>query len=133
GNHSDQQQQGTLALNYPGVQMATGKNVRWADAGNKGDFVLKPGATLFNGKVLPEVQPQFARPNPGRSFGGKIVIGDPSGDHHNEALVGLRDAKTGRGFLISFQRTTDTYGGRMDGQGHYQFEVIDILPDDAFS
>jgi len=132
-NLTNLEQHGTIAFNYPGIQMPEAKNARWADSGNKGDYILKQGAQPFDGKVLLETQPRFSRPNPGGPPGGKMVIGDPSEDGRPELLVGLRDGKTGRGFLLSFQRTAESYGGAMDGGGKYEWEVIDELSDDGFS
>ncbi len=56
-----------------------------------------------------------------------MVIADPSLDGHNEILVSLKDEQTQRGFLISFQRNTATYGGPIDGAGIYDYEIIDIF------
>ncbi|HWD18981.1 MAG TPA: GH116 family glycosyl-hydrolase [Verrucomicrobiae bacterium] len=132
-NTSDARQKGALALNYPGVQPSDAKNTRWADAGQKGDVLLKAGAPPFDGKMLPETQPAFTRPNPGSVPGGKMVIADLSQTGRPELLLAVRDRATDRGFLISMRRTAETFGKPMNGAGKYEYEIIDAIAHDGFS
>ena len=127
-NTGDAAREGTVAFNFPGFEKhrpLTGP-VQMANV-SPPERPYLPGAAPFDGKTLPEKQPTIARPNLGKSAGGRMVIADPSLDSRNEVLVGLKDALTGRGFLVSFQRNEATYGGAMDGSGVYDYEIIDIL------
>lgn len=127
-NSGDVPKTGTVAFNFPGFEKHRPLvGVSQMAPVSPPERPYQPGAAPFDGQTLPEKQPTIARPNSGKSAGGRMVIADPSWDGKNEVLVGLKDAQTGRGFLASFQRNDATYGKALDGSGEYDYEIIDIL------
>ncbi len=127
-------QKGTIAFNFPGF----GKHRPLLGTAATANVSVPerpylPGSPPFDGSTLPEIDPQIARPDLGGNHGGRIVIADPSLDGRNEILLALKDGLTKRGFLISFQRNSETYGGSIDGTGVYDFEIIDILSNNSLT
>jgi uncharacterized protein (DUF608 family) len=127
-------QKGTVVFNFPGFlkhrplpASVTPSNI------SAPERPYLPGSPPFDGTTLPEKDPQIARPDLGGTHGGKMVIADPSLDGHTEIIVALKDGQTQRGFLISFQRNSVTYGGPIDGSGIFDYEVIDILPNSSLT
>lgn len=129
-NKSNETRRGRIALNYPGVQSTTEIGSQYTDAGNLGDIVFARGKAPFDGDLSGETEPSIAREIPARGPGGRMAIGDSSGDGQPEVVLGLCGQATGRGFLVAWQRTEPA---AMDGDGQYRWDVVDILEDEGFT
>ena len=125
-NNTKKKQEGTLAFNFPGFEGH--RSLIYDPDSGRQEVVFKQDQAPFDGSVFTERNPNVGKNALAGGEGSRMLIADPSGDGRNELIVPLKDKKTGRGFLVSFQRTAECYGKVMDGTGEYEYEIIDILP-----
>ncbi|MBI2843006.1 MAG: hypothetical protein HYX78_06355 [Armatimonadetes bacterium] len=78
----------------------------------------------FDGALLPESHPMIGKRVEGQPS-GRLAIGDPSRDGKNELILAVRAGD--RGYLLSYQRRVYAPDVHLDGQGTWDFEMIDIL------